>query len=200
MLLSILLSVEPAPDSLFGRWEVWEYFQEADTTPLPEEPQGYDLKLGNHIALQDTWYHVYRKGSKKYHGGTPYMLIKGKLFLEDIDSIVLFVKCNFSCYAGGRGITRTGMGKLRPLYNFPGGTDGWRRVVLRPAGMYDVDTTDTTFEGRYKAEYYLLYRHRYPDGMVEVVIGAIKRKEPGIYYVRFEVSPLYVYLKKEEER
>ncbi len=56
MLLQLLLSVEPAPDSLFGRWEVWEYFQKADTTPLPEEPQGYTLKLGNHIALQDTWY------------------------------------------------------------------------------------------------------------------------------------------------
>ena len=47
------------------------------------------------------------------------------------------------------------MGKLRPLYNFPEGTKGWKRIVLRPADMYDVDTTDTTFEGRYKAEYYL---------------------------------------------
>ena len=194
MVLLLLVSVEPAPDSLFGRWEVWEYFQKADTTPLPEEPQGYTLKLGNHIALQDTWYHVYRKGSKKYHGGTPYMLIRGKLFLEDIDSIVLFVKCNFSCYAGGHGITRTGMGKLRPLYNFPEGTDGWKRIVLKPADIYEVDTTDTTVGGRYIAEYYLLYRHRYPDGMIEVVVEAYEKV--GVFYVRFEVSPLYVYLKK----
>ncbi len=192
----LLLSVEPAPDSLFGRWEVWEYFQEADTTPLPEEPHGYTLKLGNHIALQDTWYDTYEYGFEKYEGSRPYVLIRGKLFLEDIDSIVLFVKCNFSCKVGGRGITRTGMGKLRPLYNFPEGTKGWKRIVLRPADMYDVDTTDTTFEGRYKAEYYLPYRHRYPDGMVEVVVWAYEKV--GVFYVRFEVSPLYVYLKKED--
>ena len=198
MLLSILLSVEPAPDSLFGRWEVWEYFQKADTTPLPDEPQGYDLKLGNHIALQDTWYNTYEYGFEKYEGSRPYILIKGKLFLDDIDSIVLFVKCNFSCNVGGYGITRTGMGKLRPLYNFPEGTKGWKRIVLRPADMYDVDTTDTSYVMKFIIEHYLSYKHLFPYGMITLAVQAYEKV--GVFYVRFEVSPLYVYLKKEEER
>ena len=197
-MLPLLLSVEPAPDSLFGRWEVWEYFQEADTTPLPEEPQGYDLKLGNHIALQDTWYDTYEYGFEKYEGGEPYLFIRGKLFLEDIDSIVLFVKCNFPFTVAGSGLTRTGKGKLRPIYNFPEGTDGWEKVVLRPADIVEVDTTDTSYVMRRFIEDYLGDKRMYPNGMIRVVISAYEKV--GVFYVRFEVSPLYVYLKKEEER
>ncbi len=198
MLLTIL-TIKPVPDTLFGRWEIWKYFHKTDTTPLPEKLTNYDLKLGNHIAVQDTWYDTYEYGFERYEDGTPTLIIMGRMFLEDIDSIVLFVKSNFSCKVGGKGITRKGFGLLGPRKDFPEGTNGWKKVVLKPADMYDIDTTDTSFMTQTIVRDYAGKRRMYPKGMISVVISAIKHKETGVYYVRFEVSPVYVYIKKKED-
>jgi len=117
--------------------------------------------------------------------------------LDDVDSVVLYVKgfaeCGFS--VAGWGVIRNGVGKLRPIHHFPDSTKGWERVVLKPTKFTVLDTS------RFPKEFTDMIEgpvRRYPKGAV--IVGFHFPAKIGVFRIRVETSPLYIYLKREDEK